>query len=80
MLYVRDHEEKLVKFYRSFPSETREKILALMETESKNLKRNKPRNKPLSVGERIIKSLEAYLQGDYEVVNRKNLERYFAAK
>jgi hypothetical protein len=70
MLHVKEHEEKLIKLYRRFDPEVREKILELMEIRTKDLKlnrRNGAKTRKLSVGEMIIRSLEDYLRGDYIV-------------
>ncbi len=82
MLSIKDHhEEKLIKLYRRFEPEVKEKILELMEFQAKNAKRKKgnhSRREASSVGERINKNLEAYLQGDYIILTKDNLDEYFA--
>jgi len=83
MDYVKEHEEKLIKLYRRFAPEVREKILEIMELQAKPLKRNKMNGaskKNLRTGQRIIQNLEAYLLGNYIVLNRGNLDEYFAGK
>jgi hypothetical protein len=82
MLQVKEHEEKLIKLYRRFKPEVREKILAFMEVQVTSIKHSKKRNgaNTLSTGERIIQNLEAYLRGDYIVLTKDNLDEYFAGK
>lgn len=83
MLYVKEHEEKLVKLYRRFAPEARERILEFMEIQIKNLKRsrrNDAKTKTLSTGERIIQNLEAYLRDDYIILNKDNMDEYFSGK
>ncbi|MDZ7310973.1 MAG: hypothetical protein ONB45_06795 [candidate division KSB1 bacterium] len=83
MIYDKEHEEKLIKLYRNFDPEVREKILALLERQVKILKRDKrngAKTKNLSTGERIIQNLEAYLRDDYIVLNKDNMDEYFAGK
>jgi hypothetical protein len=83
MLYVKEHEEKLVKLYRRFAPEARERILEFMEIQIKNLKlsrQNGTKTKTLSTGERIIQNLEAYLRGDYIILNKDNMDEYFSGK
>ncbi|MGH7455290.1 MAG: hypothetical protein ACRENG_28315, partial [bacterium] len=61
-------EEKLIKLYRRFAPEAREKILELMELQIKQFMRNRKngtKTKTFSTGERMIQNLEAYLRGDY---------------
>ncbi len=83
MLPVKEQEEKLIKLYRRFDPEAREKILEVMEVRVKEPKRNRKNGAKmmkLSVGEMMIRSLEDYLRGDYIVLNKDNLEEYFAKR
>lgn len=83
MLYVKEHEEKLIKLYRRFAPEAREKILELMELQVKQPMRNRrngAKTKILNTGERMIQNLEAYLRGDYSVLNKDNMDEYFSGK
>jgi len=41
MLQVKEHEEKLIKLYRRFKPEVREKILAFMEIQVTSIKHSK---------------------------------------
>ena len=81
MLSIKNHhEEKLIKLYRRFEPEVREKILELMEFEAKSSKRNRENRSHREVsnaGSRIIKNLEAYLRGDYIVLTKGDLDEYF---